>query len=153
LIADINDTRSALAALNPPANLPVGNSEAGAYYNTLVMQAMDFGVRVSFLISCLCSTNLMTLLQMANVHPWFGHVSIADAATWTWDFFQQTDVAAATVLPNNPQMYIAETGWPSVMPYLFVECFVVEADLNARLRMMQHPCLTDRPLHRKPISR
>jgi len=93
LIADINDTRSALAALNPPANLPVGNSEAGAYYNTLVMQAMDFG--------------------MANVHPWFGHVSIADAATWTWDFFQQTDVAAATVLPNNPQMYIAETGWPS----------------------------------------
>ena len=49
LIADINDTRSALAAMNPPANLPVGNSEAGAYYNTLVMEAMDFGVRVSFL--------------------------------------------------------------------------------------------------------
>lgn len=51
---------------------------------------------------------------MANVHPWFGNVSIDDAADWTATFFQETDVDAATALSNDPIMYIAETGWPSV---------------------------------------
>jgi exo-beta-1,3-glucanase (GH17 family) len=51
---------------------------------------------------------------MANVHPWFGNVSIEDAAAWTYTFFETTDVVAAQALPNNPTMYIAETGWPSV---------------------------------------
>ena len=51
---------------------------------------------------------------MANVHPWFANVSIDDAAGWTNQFFQETNVAAAAALSNNPKMYIAETGWPSV---------------------------------------
>lgn len=47
---------------------------------------------------------------MANVHPWFAKVSAADAAAWTADFFQTTDVDVANGLSNKPQMYIAETG-------------------------------------------
>ena len=51
---------------------------------------------------------------MANVHPWFGDVSIDDAATWTWQFFQTNDVSISDEVDNKPQMYIAETGWPTV---------------------------------------
>ena len=53
---------------------------------------------------------------MANVHPWFGNVSIDQAAAWTYQFFEETDVAPTTSLSNHPTMYIAETGWPSVRP-------------------------------------
>jgi len=51
---------------------------------------------------------------MANVHPWFANVSIDQAAGWTWDFFENQDVSLAQGLSNNPQMSIAETGWPTV---------------------------------------
>lgn len=47
---------------------------------------------------------------MANVHPWFGGVAIADAAQWTMTFFQNQDVDPANQVPNKPQMSIAETG-------------------------------------------
>ena len=51
---------------------------------------------------------------MSNVHPWFANVSIDQAAGWTYEFFQEQNVAVAQSLSNKPQMYIAETGWPSV---------------------------------------
>jgi hypothetical protein len=47
---------------------------------------------------------------MANVHPWFGQVAINNAAQWTFQFFQNQDVAVANQVPNKPQMSIAETG-------------------------------------------
>ncbi len=50
---------------------------------------------------------------MSNVHPWFANVSIAEAAGWTADFFQETNVDVANNLTNKPKMFIAETGWPS----------------------------------------
>jgi exo-beta-1,3-glucanase (GH17 family) len=50
---------------------------------------------------------------MANDHPWFANVSIDQAAAWTYQFFEQTNVQPAAALPNHPTMYIAETGWPS----------------------------------------
>jgi hypothetical protein len=56
----------------------------------------------------------LTFVQMANDHPWFANVSVQEAAGWTWDFFETIDVAQAQALPNQPTMYIAETGWPSV---------------------------------------
>jgi len=93
LIANIKDTISTISAMKLSKHIPVGNSDAGAYFNTQVLQAIEYG--------------------MANVHPWFGNVSIDTAAGWTWDFFETTDVAATTSLSNHPQMYIAETGWPS----------------------------------------
>jgi exo-beta-1,3-glucanase (GH17 family) len=53
---------------------------------------------------------------MSNVHPWFANVSIDQAADWTADFFLENNVDIANTLPNKPQMFIAETGWPSVRP-------------------------------------
>lgn len=51
---------------------------------------------------------------MANVHPWFANVTIQEAADWTYTFFQENDVVLSTNLTNHPEMYIAETGWPTV---------------------------------------
>ena len=51
---------------------------------------------------------------MANVHPWFANTSIQEAAAWTAEFFQQNNVDLANNLTNKPNMYIAETGWPTV---------------------------------------
>jgi len=93
LIANIDDTRSALAELSLPKTIPVGNSDAGSYFNTLVLEAVDYG--------------------LANVHPWFANVSIDIAADWTASFFNEVDVVPANALDNQPTMYIAETGWPT----------------------------------------
>jgi hypothetical protein len=94
LIPWIQDTRSMLASLNLGKTLPVGNADAGSYFNTQVLEAVDYG--------------------MSNVHPWFANQSITDAAAWTASFFQTTNADFAATLPNNPKMYIAETGWPTV---------------------------------------
>lgn len=93
LTADIADTRSMIASLNLGQTIPVGNSDAGAYFNTKVLEASDYG--------------------LANVHPWFAHVSIDEAAAWTASYFDQTNVQPANALSNKPKMYIAETGWPT----------------------------------------
>lgn len=93
LIDNIQDTRKMLADMNLPKTIPVGNSDAGAWFNTRVLQAVDYG--------------------MANVHPWFANVTIQDAASWTNQFFQETNVQPASRLSNKPKMYIAETGWPT----------------------------------------
>ena len=55
---------------------------------------------------------------MANVHPWFANVSIDQAAGWTWEFFQENNIAQSQAVTNHPTMYIAETGWPSVRPII-----------------------------------
>jgi len=82
-----------LAGMNLAKTLPVGNADAGSYFNNKVLAAVDYG--------------------MANVHPWFGNISINNAAAWTDEFFQNNDVVLVTNLTNKPTMYIAETGWPS----------------------------------------
>jgi len=74
-------------------SMQVGTSDAGSYFNNEVLAVCDFG--------------------MANVHPYFAHVTIQDSASWTYDFFQQNDVALSNNLTNKPTMYIAETGWPT----------------------------------------
>jgi len=94
LIPWIQDTRNMLSSLNLGKTIPVGNADAGSYFNTQVLEAVDYG--------------------MSNVHPWFANQSIADAAGWTNTFFQETNVQFAATLPNKPHMYIAETGWPTV---------------------------------------
>jgi len=93
LIPNITDMISTIKSLNLQKHIPVGTSDAGSYFNTQVLEAVEYG--------------------MANDHPWFGNVSIDQAATWTWEFFQQNNVQAAAALSNKPTMYIAETGWPS----------------------------------------
>ncbi|KAF8150807.1 glycoside hydrolase superfamily [Crassisporium funariophilum] len=93
LIADIQDTRNMLASLALSKTLPVGTADAGSYFNTQVLEAVDYG--------------------MANVHPWFANVTVEVSAGWTADFFAQQDVSQANALSNKPTMYIAETGWPT----------------------------------------
>lgn len=91
LIVNITDTRNLLKSLQ--LSVPVGNSDAGSYFNNKVLEAVDYG--------------------MANVHPWFANVTVQAGPQWTWDFFNQTDVTPANALPNKPSMSIAEVGWPT----------------------------------------
>jgi len=91
LIVNITDTRNLLKSLG--LSVPVGNSDAGSYFNNKVLEAVDYG--------------------MANVHPWFGQTTSLAGAQWTWDFFQNTDINASLALPNKPDMSIAEVGWPT----------------------------------------
>lgn len=44
----------------------------------------------------------------------FASVTIDDAASWTFQYFEETDVAMAATTSQNPPFYIAETGWPTV---------------------------------------
>jgi len=91
LISNITDTRNMLQQMG--LNIPVGTADAGSYFNNDVLEAVDYG--------------------MANVHPWFANVSIEQAAGWTWQFFEDNDVAASQATTKKPQMSIAETGWPT----------------------------------------
>ncbi|KXN88617.1 putative glucan endo-1,3-beta-glucosidase btgC [Leucoagaricus sp. SymC.cos] len=93
LISNIQDTQSWLQAMNLPKHIPIGNADAGSFFNNEVLQIVEYG--------------------MSNVHPWFANVSVQNAASWTTQFFQETNVNPANALPNKPQMYIAETGWPT----------------------------------------
>ncbi|KAH7102873.1 glycoside hydrolase [Auriculariales sp. MPI-PUGE-AT-0066] len=92
IVTCLDDTRSSLATLGY-STLKVGNSDAGSYFSTAVLQKSDYG--------------------LANVHPWFAHTTVTDAVPWTWNFFQDTNVAFAATLSNTPEMFIAETGWPT----------------------------------------
>lgn len=49
LIANIKDTRDTLTGLSLSKTLPVGTSDAGSYFNTLVLEAVDYGVRYPLL--------------------------------------------------------------------------------------------------------
>lgn len=54
---------------------------------------------------------------MGNIHPFFAGVPATGAASWTWDFWQNNDVAVApesgSTTGNVPRNIISETGWPS----------------------------------------
>ncbi|KAF9568994.1 glycoside hydrolase family 17 protein [Agrocybe pediades] len=93
LIKNIADTRDMLASLNLGKNILVGNSDAGSYFNNKVLEAVDYG--------------------LSNVHAWFANTTIEEASGWVRDFFEETNVKPASLLPNKPKMYIAETGWPT----------------------------------------
>ncbi len=47
LIPNITDTRNMLASLSLPTTIPVGNADAGSYFNNEVLAAVDYGVRIS----------------------------------------------------------------------------------------------------------
>ncbi|CAA7259638.1 unnamed protein product [Cyclocybe aegerita] len=93
LKANIEDTKKMIADMNLDKTIPVGNSDAGSFFNTQIMEAMDYG--------------------LSNVHAWFANTTAEDASKWVTDFFDETNVKPAALLPNNPKMYIAETGWPT----------------------------------------
>jgi hypothetical protein len=45
LIPFITDMINTLKSMNLPKHIPVGNSDAGSYFNTQVLQAVEYGVR------------------------------------------------------------------------------------------------------------
>jgi hypothetical protein len=47
LKANIDDTRQMIAGLQLSKNIPIGNSDAGSYFNTAVLSDVDYGVRIS----------------------------------------------------------------------------------------------------------
>jgi exo-beta-1,3-glucanase (GH17 family) len=49
---------------------------------------------------------------MSNIHPFFGGVSIDQAAGWTYDFWQSHDVAVTAGMTGKKHI-ISEFGWPS----------------------------------------
>jgi hypothetical protein len=80
LIAKINDTRSALANLKLGKTIPVGNAEAGFYFNTNVLKAIDFGVCCTLFFRFDCSdliiSSLMCMLGLqARLSPMLLHGS------------------------------------------------------------------------------
>jgi len=93
LIPLINDTRTTMDNMGLSKKIPIGNADAGSYFNNQVLESVDYA--------------------MANAHPWFANQSVQDAAGWTWNFFETTDVAQAQGVSNDPTFYIGETGWPT----------------------------------------
>lgn len=93
LQADLKTANTTIKNLKLDKPLPIGNSDSGANFGTALGKSVDF--------------------WMSNVHPYFAAQSIDAAAQWTWDFFQSFDQDVADSIPNHPEMYIAETGWPT----------------------------------------
>ena len=70
MIADIEDTINTLNSMKMPKHIPVVNSDAGAYFNTRVLQGIEYGV------GCLVGiftpgydTSSVWNFQMASVLP------------------------------------------------------------------------------------
>lgn len=107
----IADVRQMLQGMS--ITLPVGTSDAGAYFNNDLLGAVDYGYAcISHRLGMEVADEAL-LSSMSNVHAWFAGTTIQDSANWTFTFFQQTNVDVANALSNKPQMYIAETGWPT----------------------------------------
>jgi exo-beta-1,3-glucanase (GH17 family) len=51
-------------------------------------------------------------IVMSNVHPFFSGTPADQSAAWTWNFWQNNDVAL-TANDKNIKQVIAEVGWPS----------------------------------------
>jgi exo-beta-1,3-glucanase (GH17 family) len=93
LLNYIQEANKTIQGLSLSKSLPIGTADAGSALTLPLCEGVDY--------------------FMANVHPWFGDVSIDDAAVWTWQFFQDFDVDICAQATNKPSMYIAETGWPT----------------------------------------
>ncbi|MCJ1439170.1 hypothetical protein MMC27_008561 [Xylographa pallens] len=72
-------------------NLPVAVADLGDDWTTALVDGVD--------------------VVMSNIHPFFGGVTAAEAAGWTWDFWQNNDVTLTK--GTSKKSIISETGWPS----------------------------------------
>ncbi|KAI9619229.1 hypothetical protein H4Q26_011910 [Puccinia striiformis f. sp. tritici PST-130] len=99
LLNYIQKTNQTIQAMKLDRHIPLGTADAGSAVTKELCAGADY--------------------VMANVHPWFGHVPVEQAASWTWQFYQvelpspDFDVNVCATAPNKPIMYIAETGWPT----------------------------------------
>lgn len=93
LLDKIQQMRDAIKALNLPKTIPVGTADAGSMITTSLGQGSDY--------------------VMANVHAWFGGLPVDQAADWVWSYTANQEPASALLATNKPELYIAETGWPT----------------------------------------
>ena len=89
LVEVVSDIKSNLTAKS--VNLPVAVADLGDDWTTTLVDSVD--------------------VVMSNIHPFFGGVTAADAAGWTWDFWQNNDVVLTK--GTSKKSIISETGWPS----------------------------------------
>jgi exo-beta-1,3-glucanase (GH17 family) len=77
-----------------------------AKYNSLPVASSDLGDN--------WTTDLASQVDvvMSNVHPFFGGVTVDQAAAWTWSFWQSHDVYLTQGLTGKTHV-ISEIGWPS----------------------------------------
>ena len=89
LISKLKDVRSNFTSKN--YDLPIATSDLGDNWNAELVDVVD--------------------LVMSNIHPFFAGVPAAQAASWTWEFWQQHDVLLTQ--GTTKKQVISETGWPS----------------------------------------
>ncbi|EEH21685.2 hypothetical protein PABG_03901 [Paracoccidioides brasiliensis Pb03] len=85
----IESVKSRLTELN--VNIPVATSDLGDNWTSELVSVSD--------------------VVMANVHPFFAGVTVAEAAAWTWNFWQEHNVPLTK--GTSKQQIISEVGWPS----------------------------------------
>lgn len=85
----LDNVRSNLTAKK--IDLPLATSDLGDDWKANLAQSVD--------------------IVMSNIHPFFAGVAAADAAAWTWTFWQQHDVVLTQ--GTTKKNLISETGWPS----------------------------------------
>ncbi|PWO00414.1 glycoside hydrolase [Tilletiopsis washingtonensis] len=93
LITKMAAMRTMLAGMNLGKTIPVGTADAGSMVTTSLGAGSDY--------------------VMANVHPWFGGVPVDQSAGWVWSYMANHEPATARLAANVPQLYVAETGWPT----------------------------------------
>lgn len=90
LVSVLDGVHANLTAKN--LNLPVATSDLGSAWTAPLAAAVD--------------------VVMANIHPFFGGVTVDQAAGWTWNFWQNNDVSVTSGMTGKKQV-ISEVGWPS----------------------------------------
>ncbi|CAG8514222.1 12902_t:CDS:2 [Ambispora gerdemannii] len=88
-IADVR--KKVLAMPGAPQNMPVFTSDLGSNVDQAFVTAND--------------------IMFANVHPYFGGVPVAQAAAWTFKFFEDFDVTPAA--KQKKLAVMSEVGWPT----------------------------------------
>ncbi|KAI9812321.1 MAG: hypothetical protein M1827_004770 [Pycnora praestabilis] len=86
----LSGVRSNLTSMK--IDLPLATSDLGTDWTTDLVEEVD--------------------IVMSNIHPFFGGVAAADAAAWTYDFWESNDVILSKGMTGKQQL-ISETGWPS----------------------------------------
>lgn len=93
LLSKMADLRTQLAGMNLGKTIPVGTADAGSMVTTTLAQGSDY--------------------VMANVHAWFAGTTVDDAAGWVYSYTANQEPSTALQATNAPELFIAETGWPT----------------------------------------
>lgn len=68
LVPNITDTRTQLNNMGLSKTIPVGNADAGAYFNNEVLAAVDYGVRSYIMFSS--KMHILTVLGVSHASRW-----------------------------------------------------------------------------------